>query len=284
MKSWRRIPWILMAAVALLVLRGGSCAKNVRSYATPTPTEVVNHVIARGLRVQSLRGQTRMSHQSNQGKIKGTVRFMAQRGGKLRFDVRSPLDTPLATLVSDGKEFTLVDAAKNRHFHGPATPCNISRLLRIVMRADDVLTALGGSTPIIGFKDLSLAWDEQAGAEVLTLKAPDGTTQVIHLDGHDKRWDLLSSEVRDPSGKVILRITPKDYRKIKGLRLPRQIHVTQPGNKAELWVHYKKLEVNIDLPAGAFDPPGANGLPSQRVDCSSVVNPGPQTSSQPTKK
>lgn len=282
MKNRRRIPWALLAVVALVVLRGGSCAKNVRTYSAPAPRDVLNHVIARGLRVKSLRGQTRMSHQSSQGKIKGTVRFMSRRGGKLRFDVVSPFDTPLATLVSNGQQFALVDAQKNRHYHGPATPCNISRLLRIVMRADDVLTALGGSTPIIGFKDVSLAWDEQAGAEVLTLKAPDGTTQVIRLDGHNKRWDLLSSEVKDPSGKVILRITPKDFRAIKGLRLPRLIHVTQPENKAELWVHYKKLEVNIDLPQGAFDPPGANGLPSQRVNCSTVIKV-PQ-STQPAKR
>lgn len=282
MKNSRRTQGVLLALVALVVLRGGSCVTNVRTYSVPTPREVLNHVIARGLRVKTLRGQTRMSHQSNQGKIKGTVRFMARRGGKLRFDVVSPFDTPLATLVSNGQQFALVDAQKNHHYHGPATPCNISRLLRIVMRADDVLTALGGSTPIIGFKDVSLAWDPQAGAEVLTLRAPDGTTQVIRLDGHNKRWDLLSSEVKAPTGKVILRITSRDYRTIKGLRVPRQIHVVQPENRAELWVYYKKLEVNIDLPAGAFDPPGANGLPSQRVDCSTVVKV--PSSSQPTKK
>ena len=280
-RSRNRALWTLLAVVALVVLRGGSCAKNVRSYTPPTPREVLNHVIARGLRVKSLRGHTRMSHQSNQGKIKGTVRFMAQRGGKLRFDVRSPLDTPLATLVSDGKEFTLVDAAKNRHFHGPATPCNISRLLRIVMRADDVLTALGGSTPIIGFKDLSLAWDDQAGAEVLTLKSVDGTTQVMRLDGYNKRWDLISSEVRDPTGKVILRVTPKDYVTVKGVRVPRQIHVVQPEQKAELWVSYKKLELNIDLPAEAFVPQQSGGLPSQRVTCDTVVKVPP--ASKPAK-
>ena len=144
--------WALFAVVSLVVLRGGSCAKNVRTYSPPTAREVLNHVIARGLQVKSLRGQTRMSHQSNQGKVKGTVKFMAKRGGMLRFDVVSPFSTPLATLVSNGKEFSMVDAQQNRHYHGPASPCNISRLLRIVMRSDDVLTALGGSTPIIGFK------------------------------------------------------------------------------------------------------------------------------------
>lgn len=265
---------LLLGLLALLVLRGGSCARISRSYPAPTAREAANHVIARGLRVQAMRGHTRMSHRSAAGKIKGTVRFMARRGGNLRFDVVSPFDTPLATLVSNGKRFALVDAQKNRHYHGPASPCNISRLLRIVMRADDVLTILGGSTPVIDFHKLSLAWDDQAGVEVLSLAAKNGMTQKIRLDGHNRSWDLLSSEIRTPKGKVMLRLTMKGFHKQKGLRLPRRIHLVQPEHKAELWVTYKKQELNIELPATAFEPPAAGGLPSQRVDCSTVVKTG----------
>ena len=267
----------MVGMLAVLVLQGGSCTQLEikRAYAPPKAREVLNAVIARGLQVKSLRGQTRMSHSSGQGKVKGTVRFMGQRGGKLRFDMVSPFDTPLATLVTDGQRFALVDAQQNRHFHGPATPCNIARLIRVQMRADDILTVLGGSTPVIDFKQLALAWDPRSGEEVLTLTG-EHAVQTIRLDGTDRRWDMRSSEVRDrASGKLALGLQASGFRKDSksGLRVPRTMQVSQPSIKAELAVQFKKLEINLTLPAVAFVPPAAGALPSQRVDCSTNLAP-----------
>jgi len=271
-RSGPRVGVMLLGIVALLVLRGGSCVRVERPYKTPTAAEVVAAVQARAARVQSLRAETRMSHRSDQGKIKATVRLMAQRGGKLRCDAVSPFDTALMTLVTDGAKFALIDAQKNRHFHGPATPCNIARLLQVTLQADDALTILGGSTPVIRHTQASLEWDARAGAEVLSLEG-GGLSQTIRLDGHDRRWDLQSSEVRDAKGEVLLRIEAGEHRVVGGLRVPATIHVSQPKAKADLDVTFKQQELNISLPAEAFELPAAGGLPSQRVECDTEVKP-----------
>ncbi len=261
---------LLLSLVSVTLLRAGSCARIERPYPPPRATEVVSAVLARGQRVSALRAETRVSHKSEQGKVKGTVRLMAASGGKLRFDLVSPFDTPLATLVTDGKDFSLVDAQKSRHFHGPASPCNVGRLLQLVLAADDVRTILGGSTPVIAHSSATLAWDDQRGAEVLTLKGK-GVTQVLRLDGRDKGWSLLSSEIRDAAGKPLLQLRAADHHTVSGLRMPRTLHIKQPRHGAELWVTYKKVEINIQLPSIAFLLPPAGGLPSQRVDCDTVI-------------
>jgi len=262
---------LMTAILALLFLRGASCTRIERPYKAPTAGEVFAAVVIRGQQVRSLRAETRMAHQSSQGKVKATVRLMAERGGKLRFDAVSPFDTPLSTLVSDGKQFALVDARQNRHFHGPAKPCNIARLARVVLAPDDVLTILGGSTPLIAHQKKDLAWDGRAGAEVLTLQG-EKLVQTIRLDGHHRNWDLVSSEIRSrQGGQVVLSIEASSFRKKAGLRAPARIHMKQPQHQTEVWVTFKKQELNLKLPQEAFTPPAANGLPSQRVDCETEI-------------
>ena len=261
---------VLLGLTALLCLRGSSCLRTERPYGAPKAAELVAHLRSRAARVRTVRAETRMSHRTSQGKVKATVRLMAALGGKLRFDAVSPFDTPLATLVSDGTRFALVDAQKNRHYHGPASPCNIARLLQVALQPAEVLTVLAGGTPIIAHSSARVEWDGRAAAEVLTLQGDD-LVQTIRLDGTGRRWDLLLSELRTRKGELLLRIEPGDYRRVDSLRLPGRLQMSQPGNKAELDVVFRGEEVNLKLPSAAFELPGAEGMPSQLVECTTVI-------------
>ncbi len=261
---------IVGGVFALLFLHGSSCLHVERSYHPPTPQEVVAAVRARGLQIARIRAETRMSQRTSQGKIKATVRLMAERGGKLRYDAVSPFDTPLITLVSDGTNFSLIDGRKNRFYHGPSSPCNIARFLQVILQPDDILNILGGSTPIIAHHRASLAWDDRAGAEVLTLQGKD-LTQIIRLDGHRRTWDLLFSEVKNHRGERLLRIETGEFHQAGSLRLPKTIKVSQPKFQTDLEVTFKLQEVNIALPEDAFRLLSPSGLPSQKVDCSTEI-------------
>jgi outer membrane lipoprotein-sorting protein len=270
--NWGRAPSLLLAVGALIFLRAASCTQIPRSYKAPTSQEVLRAVQTRGQRVRTLRAETRMSQRTSQGKVKATVRLMAERPAKLRCDVVSPLDTPLATLVSDGTSFTLVDSEKNRHFHGPATPCNLARLLQVVLAPDDILTILGGSTPLITQDQATLRWDEHTGEEVLTLQG-DRQSQTVRLDGDHRSWNLHLSEIKNQQGETILRIEMEDFSTLSGLQVPKTIKVEQPLLKTELTLTFKSQELNLSLPKAAFELLSANGLPSQRVECSTEVRP-----------
>ncbi|PIE19873.1 MAG: hypothetical protein CSA65_00675 [Proteobacteria bacterium] len=262
---------LALATLASTFLGGARCASVSRPYAAPTAAQVEAAVRKRGAAVRALRAEARMSYVTKQGKVKATVRMMAAAGGKLRFDVVSPFDTPLATLVTSEGSFALVDSQKSRHFHGPATPCNIGRLLRVQLQPKDVLTILGGSTPLIAHTSRSLRWDDRAGVEELTLVGRGGVKQTVRLDGRDKRWRLISSRISDAKGKLLLALTAADYETQKALALPTRIKVSQPSQKAELELDFKKQELNITLPSVAFERPAAGGLPSQRVDCDTEI-------------
>jgi hypothetical protein len=262
----------VLAGFSLLLLRGSSCTTIARPYPPPSATELTASVRARGLRVRSLRAETRMSLRSSEGKIKATVRLMAERGGRLRCDAVSPFDTPLMTLVVSGPRFGFVDAQKNRHYHGPASPCNISRLLQVALSPDDIVTVLGGSTPLIPFKHAEVSWDAREGVEVLSLRG-DGFSQTLRLDGRGRSWNLLRSEVTDGKGAIVLKIESSGYHDVGGLAVPRDLRISQPKQGADLAVSFKRQELNLTLPGEAFELPEAGGLPSQFVDCATVVKP-----------
>ena len=56
--------------------------------------------------------------------------LLLARGGKLRIEADSPLGGALATLTSDGQQFSLLDVRDNRFLTGPAKACNVARLIR----------------------------------------------------------------------------------------------------------------------------------------------------------
>ncbi|MCC6748082.1 MAG: DUF4292 domain-containing protein [Deltaproteobacteria bacterium] len=265
---------VALALVGLGPLLGAHCLTVVRPYPPPKPEAVLAAIEARGRSVRTLRAEARMTHETAQGKVKATVRMLAEAGGKLRFDVVSPFDTPLATLVADGKEFALLDAQQNRHFHGPAAACNLARLLRVALEPNDVVRVLAGATPVIAHQRRQLAWDDRAGVEVLTLHGAQHT-QLIELEagveGGRPRWEALRSEVRGAKGEVILRIVAKEHQTVGGVRLPSLLEVSQPTLGTSLELTFKQQEVNVTLPAAAFELPAAGGLPSQRVECHTAL-------------
>lgn len=261
---------ILISIVALATLRAGSCLRVERPYPAPTPQKLIAALIHQRSRLTSLRAEARTTHWGSRGKVRGTVRMMAARDGQVRFDVVSPFDTPLATLVCRDGRFALLDARNNRHFYGPASPCNLARLLHVHLPPTEVLVLLGGSTPLIKYFKESVHWDDRASLEILTLEG-EGLTQIIRLRGSPKRFELRSSEIRDTKGNVVFETVPSAYREISGIRLPRRLYIAQPKVHAALQLEFKHEEVNLALPASAFDLPVADGLPSQRVDCGPAV-------------
>jgi|GEM_PF-5543386 hypothetical protein len=258
---------IALGVLSMTLLMGGRCMQVNRPYAAPTAEDLVNATLHRNRQLRAFRAEARMSHKTDQGLVKATVRMMAEVGKKVRFDVVSPFDTPLATLVADGKDFALIDTKQNRYFHGPASPCNLARLLRIQISAGDVLTILGGSTPVIEHHKRSISWDDRAGQELLKLEGAR-FRQEIRLKRSKDTWELRRSVVYDLKGRELLKIIAGKFKTISGLRVATNLKISQPIYKAALEMRFVSREVNIKLPTIAFELPPSDGLIRERVVCS----------------
>jgi len=254
---------ILCAGAVALLACGCPGAAVKRTYPPPSAARLVRHVSDVTARARSLRAETRSDVRIGKERANVTVLIMARWGGKLRFMAMNPNDTEAADLAADGARYAFIDYKNNCGDAGPATPENVARLIRIVMQPDDVVRLLFGSTPVLGGAAGTVAWDEDGGHEVLALAA-GGFTQRIVLDGRERRWDVLESEVKGPDGKRVWRVRHKDFHPVKRpdgstLRLPGKSYFEQQGDT--LLIRWREQELDLELGDEKFQMELPPGLP-----------------------
>lgn len=255
-----------VAAVALLL---AGCPKPaVRPYPPPSAEELMTALRARAAHLKTMRATAKVDHMANGGeRVRIKMNLLVARGGKLRIEADSPLGGALATLTSDGTQFSLLDVRANRFMTGPAKACNVARLIRLSIAPDDVVAVLMGGAPLDGTIKSS-SWDpNNGGREVLTLSLPDGGEETLQLDGRNKTWDLMRAERRDAAGKVLWRVTNDGWKDHGDVRLPDVEDVEEPPHGADAEIKLKTVEPNIDIADDLFRLPAPQGVTPEPADC-----------------
>ncbi len=257
---------LLIAAVLPLV---AGCPKPaVRPYPPPSAEELMTALRTRAAHLKTLRATAKVDHMAHGGeRVRVKMNMLLARGGKLRFEVDSPLGGALATLVSDGQRFSLLDVRQNRFLTGPAKACNVARLIRLAIPPDDIVAVLMGEAPLEGNVQ-GVSWNpNHGGREVLTLATPDGGQETIELDAHDKLWDVMRAERRDAAGRVLWRVTNDGFKDHDGVRLPDVIDVEEPPHGVDAEIKLRSVEPNIELGDDLFRLPPPAGVTPEPADC-----------------
>ena len=197
--------------------------------------------------------------------------MMIERPDRLRFDAESPMaGRLLASLVTDGARFWLLDFEKGVLYEGLPEPCNVARLIEIEMPPAAVVDMLLGGAPLPARASTELEWDGEQRRERLRFRLADGHVEEISLDGDGSppRWDVLAAELKDASGAVVWRLSHEGFSDVGGLRLPKVTRFEKPAAKADVIVRWKDgREVNAALPADAFQVQVPAGLPKKKLVC-----------------
>jgi outer membrane lipoprotein-sorting protein len=183
---------------------------------------------------------------------------VAERSGRLRFETLSPFEQPLSTLVSDGKQFALYDLAKKRYYHGPATPQNISRLLPIRMRGQDIAQLLMGEPPLIAPAPSGFAVDRCKSAYELTYLLPASKAQQTVSFDAERLVPVRTRLTVD--GKLAWEITFEDHREVSGARIPHKIRYVAPADQVDLLVLYTDVTLNETFEPDLFVIPPPRGV------------------------
>jgi outer membrane lipoprotein-sorting protein len=243
----------------------------VRPYAPPSAEQLLASLRERAEKVRSLRATAKIDDMAKGGqRVRVKVALLVARGGKLRFEADSPLGGSLATLTSDGTQFSLLDVRANRFLTGPAKACNVARLIRLNISPEDVGAVLMGSAPLPPDARIkSAGWDaDHGGREVLTLALSDGGEEIIQMDALNKTWDVRRAERRDSAGKVLWRVTNDGFKdRDGGVRSPETSDVEEPPHGADAEIKFRNVEVNVELPDELFRLPPPSNLTPEPADC-----------------
>jgi hypothetical protein len=224
------------ALLGLLLLHLSACPGGHvdRPYPAPDANAVIQHITSIKDRASSLKADTKTDFRLGKDRVNLTVNMLAAWGGKLRFQAEDPNNAMAADLASDGQSYCFIDVHHNCGECGPATAETVARMIRIPLEPDEVVAVLLGTAPVIDKPDeAKLTWDADAGHEVLTVKK-DGWTEVITLDGAEKRWDVLEAVETSPDGKQVWRLRHKDFHDVKGVRLPGTSLFEQAGDSVRI--------------------------------------------------
>jgi hypothetical protein len=286
-----------LAALATLAFVGG-CGTAAPPSKVPTPRAAIDRVVATQDCGRGIHAAAKIDHFGKGGRVRGDLLAFAVWPAFLRMDVVSPFGVTLATLTSDGENFTLYDLRDKRFLYGPASACNIARLTSVPIPAHVLVSLLRGEAPVLKHapEDMTIRWDS-SGYYVVTIRGANQTEETIkvapHPDDFNRPWEqqrmrLLEVEMKQ-EGIVLYHAKLEGHRAaamdkpridpdgidppipVSGptctAELPRTIHVEVPGKDADVLFRYENVTWNPPLPEGTFTQPVPPGVNVERVTC-----------------
>ncbi|HEY6077520.1 MAG TPA: DUF4292 domain-containing protein [Polyangiaceae bacterium] len=233
-------------------------------------------------------GEGKLDYFGKEGRVRGSVLFMAEGPDRVRLDVISPFGATLSTLTSDGTDFSLYDLRQKVFLKGPANACNLSKLTHVPMPPHALVSLLRGEPPLLaaGPGSATLVWE--GGRYVIRMQSKHQASEEIAIVPSDEDWEkpysqqrveLTSVEVRQQS-YVLYRAELAQHEPAKtapprsdpdgldadvppsgpacGAALPRRLHLEVPAEEQDLVLSISEVAHNPPLGEGSFQqrPPG----------------------------
>jgi hypothetical protein len=262
---------ILLASAVALGLGSGCNGRRVeRPYPAPKLGELLAALLAREAAVTSFRAESVMDYWVGDERVKGDVYLMGKAGSRLRFNALNATGGNVAVdLACDGFDYQLIDYNHNCQRAGACNSDAIAGLLRVRLEPRDFFRLAVGSVPLLEAATAELSWDAEDAVERIVLTASDGRTQVIELDGRDRRWDVVASTRRDEHGAIEWTLRNKGFHVITGeggamVRVPDKTRFQQPRERADLVIDWRAMRVNPPLDDAKFRLEIPLGLPPCR--------------------
>jgi hypothetical protein len=257
----------LLLLVAVLAACAGCPNGNTgkpRPYTEPKVDEILAKLSKQSASRTSFSGESKMDYWMGDQRMKGDVLVMGTAGKKVRFNALSPAGGDvILDMACGGTNFAYVDKQNNCQLSGPCDRNSIATMLRIQLDPEDFLHLALGTPPILAGATGETTWD--GSYEKLSLKSAEGT-QTLTLDLRQGRLDVIDSEVKDPTGKVVWSVRNTEFDVAPDAnqgehRLPTKTQFKSPGQKADLVVEWGQRTINPTIDDAKFVVTVPDGLP-----------------------
>jgi hypothetical protein len=256
----------------MIVIVGACCAHAppvTRPYAAPTADELAGLLAARATAVRSLNARARATSWLGGERLRATVLMLVERDGHLRFEAEVSIQGTVATLVTDGRAFALLDAHKNELSRGPACPANVASLIRIPLAPSDVAAIVLGDArrPEGATVSPTVAWDAERGADVLELVTPAETLHVFFAR-HGAAVDVVGAEAL-AAGRRLWRTAYDDFEGAAPARVPTTLRYAEGAAAYDdgVEIKLKDHELGVTPPEAAFTLAPSPGVIVKDVGC-----------------
>ncbi|HEX4386589.1 MAG TPA: DUF4292 domain-containing protein [Myxococcales bacterium] len=178
-----------------------------------------------------------------------------QRPDSIRIEALTPVGDPAAVMVAKDGKFALLDLRNSVYYRGPATPRNLSRLVPVPFRPEELVAALTGAIPELAGAPASEAKRTADGTQLTFTK--DGLTEQVVL-GNDLR--VLQAQRSDAKGPLW---SMKLDQHSDGV--PMLLHLDAPDAKTQVDLRLRNVKIGQEPPASAFQLAVPQGMRVEEV-------------------
>jgi hypothetical protein len=254
----------------------------------PDAASLLSHLHQQQSCSRGLSGEGKLDYFGKEGRVRGSLLFLATSPDHVRLDVVSPFGATISTLTSDGKDFSLFDLRQKLFLHGPANACNLAKFTHVPMPPHALVSLLRGEPPLLVHEPQQVTLGWEAGRYVVRIQSKHQATEEIAVSLVDadrdkpyaqQRVQLSSVEVRQQD-YVLYRAELEGYALTKtapprvdpdGIdpdvppsgpscqaSVPRRLHLEVPAEQQDLVLSISEIAHNPPLTGQAFQqrPPG----------------------------
>jgi hypothetical protein len=259
----------------LLALLATGCAHAppaARPYPAPTAQAIMAALATRQHALVAMNARARATSWLGGERVRATVNMLVERDGHLRFEAEVTLQGTVATLVTDGSSFALLDARRNELRRGSACPANVAALIRIPLAPAEVAAVLLGDARLpeaAAGTEPTVSWDSGRGADVLTVHDRDGGSLQLFFRGVDAGRDLIAVVRTGVDGARLWRTSYESFETFAGRRLPGRILFAERNSSFDdgVEIQFKDRSVAETPPAAAFTLAAPPGVTEREVGC-----------------
>ncbi|MCU0683514.1 MAG: hypothetical protein MUF34_14945 [Polyangiaceae bacterium] len=286
-----RLSPALLAPLAAVAAGAAGCGTPPPVSQFPTADAALGRMRATYACARGARAEAKLDRLSGQGRLRGTVLFLAVSPERVRFDALSPFGATLATLTSDGRDFSFLDLREKSFTRGPASACNLARLTQVPVPGHALVALLRGEAPVLAHRPEAAAirW-HGGGYYVLDVPGSNESRETLHLAPSPadfaKPW--AEQRVRVLDVRVVQQGYELYHAELEGhapastapplvdedgieptlppsgpactIDVPRRIHVQVAPTDDDVLLSYRKVELNPPLPEGSFRQPVPGGV------------------------
>lgn len=171
--------------------------------------------------------------------------LLLERPNRLRADILTGFGQLILQMASDGQNMAvfLNNTVPGRYYHGPASYANITRFVRIPLKAADLLALLLYDPPLIAYQQEDVTFVD--GRLKLVLSG-DSSRQDLYFNG---QLSLVGSDYY-VQGKQVLKVV---YDKISDQdTFPRRVEIEVPEEGTRVTLNYSELKLNTQIVATQF--------------------------------
>lgn len=271
---------LLACAAATWFSLASGCASSfvaTRPHPAPDPAAVLAFLRQRQAAIRGVDLETRTTSWLGGQRTRATVFMLVDRTGRLRFEAEIALQGTVATLITDGKNFSLADFQANQAKRGLACPENVASLIPVPLRPDEIAPILLGDVPLgPEARVVGVTWDGKAAADVVEIEnrtAGVVSTRLwvsVRPDKQPGRFEILAVEGVGPDPRAGRWRVAFDEREGEGgQRQPGLIRFAEPGRSFDdgVEIKVKSRKLNPSFRPQAFTPEPPAGMPVETVVC-----------------